>query len=92
MYLSALGGIEEAMRLCERYYLRDGAGLVRLRHQPGIEASINEMHRRATQPLFLPVTEPLRAHPQFLSFCERIGLADYWDQAEVTPDFLNTQL
>lgn len=88
MYLSALGGIDEAMSICERYYLRDGERLVRLRYEPGIEASINDMHRRATQPLFLPVTQAVRDHPRFRQLCERMGLADYWESAGVLPDFL----
>lgn len=88
MYLSALGEAEQALAVCERYYLRDGEKLVRLRYEPGIETSINEMHRRATQPLFLPVTAPLREHPRFLRLCERMGLVDYWDYSGVRPDFL----
>lgn len=88
MYLSALGGIEEALAICERYYLRDGEVLVRLRYEPRIEASINEMHRRATQALFLPVSEKMREHPRFLCLCERMGLVDYWQSAGVQPDFL----
>ena len=88
MYLSALGAVEQAMGVCERYYLRDGRAPVRLRYESGIEASINDLHRRATQPLFLPVTAPLRAHPRFARLCERMGLAEYWEGAGVVPDFL----
>ena len=88
MYLPALGGIEQAMDLCRAYYLRDGEAPVRLRHDAAIEASINEMRRRATQALFLPVCQPLREHPKFLDLCERMGLVDYWQVADVTPDFL----
>jgi DNA-binding winged helix-turn-helix (wHTH) protein/thioredoxin-like negative regulator of GroEL len=88
MYLSAIGAVEQAMATCERYYLRDGDAPVRLRYEAGIEASINDLHRRATQPLFLPVTAPLRAHPRFARLCDRMGLAEYWKGAGVVPDFL----
>ena len=88
MYLSALGDCDHAMKLCEGYYLRDGNAPVRLRYEPGIEASINDMHRRATQLLFLPVTESLREHPRFMRLCERMGLVEYWNFAAVQPDFL----
>lgn len=88
MYLCAVGEPEEAFDLCERYYIRDGQKLVRLRYEPGIEASINEMHRRATQSLFLPVTANLRSHPNFMTLCGRMGLVNYWESAGVTPDFL----
>jgi hypothetical protein len=88
MYLCALDSAAAAMALCERYYLREGKFPVRLRYEPRIEASINEMHRRATQPLFLPVTATLRTHPQFVELSQRIGLTDYWESAGVTPDFL----
>lgn len=89
VYLTALGAIHDAMAVCERYYLREGAPIM-LRHGPSSETSINDLHRRVTQPLFLPVTEPLRSHPRFMQLCERIGLTEYWERAEVEPDFLRS--
>ncbi|MXO50857.1 tetratricopeptide repeat protein [Erythrobacter gaetbuli] len=88
LYLCALNKIEEAMDVCKGYYLNGIEAPIKLRYDPDVEVSINDMHRRVTQPLFIPITSKIRQHDNFLSLCSRMGLTDYWDSTGITPDFL----
>lgn len=88
LYLSALDRFDAAMTVCEGYYLRGAKVPVKLRFEPEVETSINEMHRRATQPLFLPVTAGLRQHDRFMELCSKMGLVEYWKRTALRPDFL----
>ena len=91
--LLALGlfdAVDETFEVAHAYYERAGESPVPLRRMAG-DASINDQHRRVTQPLFTPACASIRADPRFASLCERIGLAAYWREASVEPDFLRTQ-
>ena len=91
--LLALGlfdAVDEAFEVAYAYYERAGESPVPLRRMAG-DASINDQHRRVTQPLFTPACASIRGDPRFTSLCERIGLAAYWRDASVGPDFLRDQ-
>jgi len=51
------------------------------------QVAVNDQRRRKSHMLFVPVAQPMRADPRFGPFTERMGLATYWRQAGVTPDF-----
>jgi DNA-binding winged helix-turn-helix (wHTH) protein len=78
--------VDDAFEVAYAYYARAGEGQVPLRRSSG-DASINDQHRRVTQPLFTPAAEGMRRDPRFASLCQRIGLRAYWDDSELEPDF-----
>jgi DNA-binding winged helix-turn-helix (wHTH) protein len=79
--------VDDAFAIAQAYYLRQGTGPVPVRRTEG-EPSINDQHRRVTQILFTPACAAMRADPRFLPLCERTGLAAYWEQTGLAPDFL----
>ena len=85
--LSGLGEVDAAFDVARGYYLRSGPLPVGIR-KTASDPTVNELHRRATQPLFIPTAASMRADPRFLPLCEEMGLARYWQDAGVTPDFL----
>ncbi|MCA1654493.1 MAG: winged helix-turn-helix domain-containing protein [Sphingomicrobium sp.] len=85
--LSLLDRAERTFEIAEAYYLRAGKAPVPIHHTQA-EISINEHHRRLTQVLFTPVFAPVRGDPRFMALCDRIGLARYWEENSLTPDFL----
>ena len=87
MHLAALGEPDASLRVAEGYLLRRGVVSVGV-HKTAADPSVTDQHRRVTQMLFLPVTANLRAHSRFLTLCEDMGLAAYWEAAGVVPDFL----
>ena len=54
-----------------------------------LDAAVNDQHRRVTQILFTPVCTAMRADARFMPLCERMGLAEYWAETRLPPDFLN---
>jgi tetratricopeptide (TPR) repeat protein len=78
---------DAAFQLAEAYYFRSGPAPVPARHVTD-ELSINDQHRRVTQPLFTPAGAHMRLDARFAGLCERIGLADYWERGRVKPDYL----
>ena len=86
--LSGLGEVDAAFDVARAYYLRDGVLPVAIRKSPS-DPTVNELHRRATQSLFIPTALSIRADPRFLKLCEDMGLAQYWASCGIEPDFLN---
>lgn len=86
MLLCALDAVDEAFEVAYGYYLGRGSVAAPLRWNAG-DPSITDQHRRVTQPLFIPSAERLRQDPRFLGLCNDIGLAAYWDEFGITPDF-----
>lgn len=85
--LGLLDRVDESFGVAEAYYLRRGAGPVPVRQTPG-EPSINDQHRRVTQILFTPACARMREDARFMTLCESIGLAGYWQETGLEPDFL----
>jgi DNA-binding winged helix-turn-helix (wHTH) protein len=85
--LGLLHRVDDAFAVAEAYYLREGTGPVPLRPTDG-EPAINDLHRRVTQILFTPACAEMRDDRRFLRLCERAGLAGYWEQTGLRPDFL----
>jgi DNA-binding winged helix-turn-helix (wHTH) protein len=87
--LGLLKRTEEQRDVANAYYLREGPTPVPVRRTEA-EPSINDQHRRATQILFTPACEALRADTRFPTLCARMGLSAYWETSGLRPDFLNT--
>lgn len=88
MILAGLGEIDHAFAVTDAYLLERGPLLSSLRWQPG-EMSVNDQRRRKTNMLFVPATQAMRADPRFSRLSDEIGLTDYWQQANITPDHLS---
>lgn len=84
--LGLFDAIEEWFDVAFSYYARAGDAPVPIRHVRE-EASINDQHRRVTQPLFTPAAAIVRADRRFGALCDRIGLANYWNETGNRPDF-----
>jgi DNA-binding winged helix-turn-helix (wHTH) protein len=87
LIFSGLGEIDRAFDVANAYLLETGPLMASVRWRPG-QVSVADQRRRKTNMLFNPVSAPVRADPRFLELTRRIGLADYWAKAGVTPDFL----
>jgi DNA-binding winged helix-turn-helix (wHTH) protein len=85
--LCALDALDEAFAVARGYYLSEGRTATPPRWTVGGPA-ITDQHRRVTQPLFIPSARQMREDPRFKSLCEDIGLAAYWHECKVVPDFL----
>lgn len=86
LILAGLGEIDRAFDVASAYLLERGPLTAVLRWRPG-QVSANDQRRRKTNMLFMPVTAPMRSDRRFLTLAEDIGLARYWEQAGVVPDF-----
>lgn len=87
LLLSGLGAADRAFDVANAYLLEDGPLMASVRWRPG-QVAVNDQRRRKTHMLFVPATAPMRTDRRFVTLVERIGLADYWDAAGATPDFL----
>lgn len=85
--LGLFNAVEELFAVAYSYYIQSGNAPVPVLHTRD-ELSINDQHRRVTQPLFTPACALMRVDPRFSILCDRIGLAAYWEKYGVQPDFL----
>jgi DNA-binding winged helix-turn-helix (wHTH) protein len=90
LLLSGLGQIDRAFDVANAYLLEQGPLLAAVRWRSG-QVSVNDQRRRKTHMLFVPVTAPMRADPRFAPLVQQIGLAGYWKQAGVIPDYLQSR-
>jgi DNA-binding winged helix-turn-helix (wHTH) protein/tetratricopeptide (TPR) repeat protein len=87
MLLNHLGAIDHAFDLARAYYLEQGPILAALSWRPG-QPVIRDQRRRKTNMLFTPTAAAMRSDPRFMPLMQQMGLADYWDQRGIRPDFL----
>lgn len=87
MLLNHLGATDLAFDLARAYYLEQGPILAALSWRPG-QPVIRDQRRRKTNMLFTPTAAPMRSDPRFVPLMQQMGLADYWEQRGVRPDFL----
>jgi DNA-binding winged helix-turn-helix (wHTH) protein/tetratricopeptide (TPR) repeat protein len=89
MDLSALGDTAAALDVTEAYLLERGPLMTATAWRSG-QPLHNDVRRRLTNHLFLPVTAPLRAEPRFAAVAEAAGLAAAWAEPGRFPDHLAT--
>jgi DNA-binding winged helix-turn-helix (wHTH) protein/tetratricopeptide (TPR) repeat protein len=87
MLLNHLGATDRAFDLARAYYLEQGPILAALSWRPG-QPVIRDQRRRKTNMLFTPTAAAMRSDPRFMPLMQQMGLADYWDQRGIGPDFL----
>jgi tetratricopeptide (TPR) repeat protein len=87
MLLNHLGATDRAFDLARAYYLEQGPIVAALSWRPG-QPVIRDQRRRKTNMLFTPTAAAMQSDPRFMPLMQQMGLADYWDQRGVRPDFL----
>lgn len=85
--LSALNDLDATFAVSQGLLLRRGRLVVTLWTGHG-QMPVNDLRWRRTQCLFNPATANMRADPRFVGLCREIGLAAYWHQRGVTPDYV----
>ena len=84
--LAMLGDLDSAFDVAFGYYLRRGP-LVTNRWEGAGEMPISALRWRRTMALFVPPAAPLRSDPRFGELAEGMGLAQYWRERRVRPDY-----
>ena len=87
MILASLGKLDAAFDVASAYLLERGPLLANIRWRPD-QLSVDTQRRRKLNMLFVPVTAGMRADPRFMTLATQIGLAKYWDQVGIAPDFM----
>jgi DNA-binding winged helix-turn-helix (wHTH) protein/tetratricopeptide (TPR) repeat protein len=87
MLLNHLGATDRAFDLARAYYLEQGPILAALSWRPG-QPVVQNQRRRKTNMLFTPTAAAMRSDPRFMPLMQQMGLADYWEQRGIRPDFL----
>ncbi len=87
MILNGLGEVDRAFDVASAYLLERGPLLAMVQWRPG-QLSVTDQHRRKTNMLFLPVAREMQSDPRFMRLATDIGLARYWNEVGVEPDFL----
>lgn len=88
-FLSALGRLDEAFAVADAYYFARGFDPGELRFSTE-QGTYTRRNARRTHMLFLPSTAAMRADPRFRRLVEELGLAQYWKEAGVRPDYQAT--
>ena len=87
MLFNVMGATDRAFDLAEAYYLEQGPIIAAMHWRPG-QPNVPDQRRRKTNVLFTPVAASMQRDPRFMALMERIGLAQYWADRGVAPDFL----
>lgn len=87
MLLNHLGATDRAFDLARAYYLEQGPIIAAVSWRPG-QPMIQDQRRRKTNMLFTPTAAAMQDDPRFMPLMQQMGLADYWDQRGIGPDFL----
>lgn len=87
MLLNLLQATDEVFALAEAYYLERGPIRAAMTAPAG-EPLIPDQRRRKTNMLFTPLAAPMQQDERFMPLMKAIGLADYWRQRGISPDFL----
>jgi DNA-binding winged helix-turn-helix (wHTH) protein len=86
MLLAGMRELDLAFEVAEAYLLERGRLMASVDWRPG-QPSVNDLHRRLTNMLFIPPTAVMRADPRFEGLVRDIGLTSYWERAGVIPDY-----
>ncbi|WP_265571166.1 winged helix-turn-helix domain-containing protein [Sphingomicrobium nitratireducens] len=85
MGLSSLGYLDDALDVCNAYYLGRGPYAGKVQTKTRAE-TINDMGWRRTMMLFTPGCVALRGDPRFMTLMAGMGLVDYWKKTGTRPD------
>jgi DNA-binding winged helix-turn-helix (wHTH) protein len=85
-FASTLGRIDDAFAVLDAYYFGRGFETGDIRFAPEQRVYTRQNYRR-TRMLFLPSMTAVRADPRFGKLMTELGLAQYWKQAGVLPDY-----
>lgn len=88
MLLNLAGAVDMAFNLARAYYLEDGPIIAAMQWAPGQPVGPDQ-RRRKTNMLFTPTAAAMQRDPRFLPLMEDMGLAEYWINRGIKPDFLS---
>lgn len=86
MTLSMLGERDAAFDVAQGYFLRRGPLITTLWAGAG-ELPVSALRWRRSMALFVPPTASMRADARFDELMEAMGIAAYWRQRKVRPDY-----
>jgi DNA-binding winged helix-turn-helix (wHTH) protein/tetratricopeptide (TPR) repeat protein len=84
--LSALGELDAAFDIAFGYYLRRGPLITTMWEGAG-ELPVSALRWRRSMALFIPPAAPMRADPRFRTLMEDMGIARYWRERKLRPDY-----
>ena len=87
MMLAGLGEVQLALDVSEAYLLERGPLIAGTSWRPG-QLLHNDLRRRMTNYLFLPVMAAVREDPRFAGIARDVGLVSYWQRPGRKPDYL----
>lgn len=85
-FACALGRVDEAFAIADAYYFSRGFVVPDLRFTQS-QGAYKPVRERDTYFLFWPSLAPMRADRRFDRLAEELGLARYWREAGVQPDY-----
>ena len=88
-FAAALGRLDDAFAGADAYYFARGFVVPDVRFST-MQEVFTPLQERQTNLLFWPSTAALRADPRFQPLVAEIGLARYWQEAGVRPDYERT--
>ena len=87
MLLNVMKQTDAAFSLAEAYYLERGPIITAVDWRPG-QPLVPDQRRRKTNMLFTPTAAAMQRDLRFLPLMRDMGLATYWQQRGLAPDFL----
>ena len=85
-FCAGLGRVDEAFALADAYFFGRGFHVSDQRFSRE-QGAFSTLENRRTYILFMPSTAAMRSDRRFAGLVEDLGLARYWREARVLPDF-----
>lgn len=87
-FASALGRLDSAFEVVNAYFFERGFRISDQRFPE--QRTYSARNNRRTHFIFLPSTAAMRTDPRFEAVVRELGLAKYWREASVLPDYRKT--
>jgi len=85
-FASATGRLDEAFEIAAAFFFNRGYVIPDVRFD-GPRHALTSLSERRTTYLFLPPTEAMRRDARFAALVEELGLARFWRENRITPDY-----
>ena len=85
-FASAIGQVDRAFEIAAAYFFNRGYVIPDAQFQ-GAHPIVASLSERRTTHLFLPPTEAMRRDERFADLVSELGLAQFWRESGVSPDY-----